>query len=142
MIYRFRKDFFFLSNFYPLPEPIEYSGYHFNTSETAYMSAKRHDNEWKLFCSTAEPAIAKKKSHLVEIRPDWDSVKIQVMFDVVRLKFTIPQLREMLLATESHEIVEGNNHNDCFWGVDLESGKGRNFLGKILMKVRGEIRNV
>ena len=38
------------------------------------------------------------------------------------------------------ELIEGNVWNDTFWGVC--NGKGHNHLGKILMKVRDEIRGI
>lgn len=44
----------------------------------------------------------------------------------------------MLLKTGDEELVEGNTWGDTFWGVC--KGKGRNELGKILMKVREEFR--
>ena len=40
-------------------------------------------------------------------------------------------------ATTQYIHVEGNNWNDTFWGVCR--GKGRNELGKVLMKVRSEL---
>jgi predicted NAD-dependent protein-ADP-ribosyltransferase YbiA (DUF1768 family) len=44
----------------------------------------------------------------------------------------------MLLATDDEELVEGNWWNDTFWGVCR--GDGENNLGKIIMKVRDELR--
>jgi hypothetical protein len=38
-------------------------------------------------------------------------------------------------------LVEGNRWGDQFWGVDLRTGLGENHLGKILMKVRDELRS-
>jgi predicted NAD-dependent protein-ADP-ribosyltransferase YbiA (DUF1768 family) len=60
------------------------------------------------------------------------------MEDLVRLKFTThPDLCERLLTTGDAELIEGNSWNDTFWGVCR--GKGRNELGKVLMKVRSEL---
>ena len=36
-------------------------------------------------------------------------------------------------------LEEGNRWHDTFWGIDQNTGKGENHLGKILMKVRDEI---
>jgi predicted NAD-dependent protein-ADP-ribosyltransferase YbiA (DUF1768 family) len=50
-----------------------------------------------------------------------------------------PALRTLLLATNGHELVEGNKHGDTFWGVDLCTNVGDNHLGKLLMQVRDEL---
>jgi predicted NAD-dependent protein-ADP-ribosyltransferase YbiA (DUF1768 family) len=42
------------------------------------------------------------------------------------------------METGQDEIVEWNNWGDVWWGKDLETGKGRNELGKLLMKIRSE----
>ena len=56
----------------------------------------------------------------------------------VREKFKDPLLAELLLSTEDFPLLETNDWNDRFWGVS--QGKGLNHLGRILMKVRKEIR--
>ncbi len=46
----------------------------------------------------------------------------------------------MLVATGQEELVEGNDWEDRFWGVDPPgSNNGENNLGKILMRVRNEL---
>jgi len=129
----------FLSNFYKCEIP--YGHFVYSSSECAYMSAKREDLKWKEFCATNNPSDVKKKSRSVKIRSDWDQIKIRVMFEVLRIKFAIPELREKLLATGNQELIEGNNWKDTFWGVDKNTGVGRNFLGRILMNIRQEIRD-
>ena len=57
---------------------------------------------------------------------------------LLRSKFSDPELAEALLATGDAELVEGNTWGDPFWGV--YKGKGENMLGRLLMEVRGEIR--
>jgi len=58
---------------------------------------------------------------------------------MLRLKFTKHEsLKEKLLATGDEELVEGNDWNDRVWGkVD---GVGENHLGRLLMKIRAELR--
>ena len=63
------------------------------------------------------------------------------MEEVVRAKFTQnPDLAARLGATGTMPLVEGNSFGDTIWGVDAKTGKGENNLGKILMKVRAELR--
>ena len=63
------------------------------------------------------------------------------MEGVVRAKFTQnKELRRLLLATGDAELREGNSWRDAFWGVDLTTGRGRDELGKILTRLRDELR--
>jgi predicted NAD-dependent protein-ADP-ribosyltransferase YbiA (DUF1768 family) len=57
------------------------------------------------------------------------------------LKFSDPVLREMLLDTGDAILEEGNMWNDTFWGIDLNTGKGQNHLGRLLMERRAELNN-
>uniref|UniRef100_UPI00345E83CD NADAR domain-containing protein n=1 Tax=uncultured Duncaniella sp. TaxID=2768039 RepID=UPI00345E83CD len=50
-----------------------------------------------------------------------------------------PALAEKLIATGDAELVEGNYWHDTVWGVC--DGVGENHLGKILMRVREELKN-
>ena len=88
-----------------------------------------------------KPAEAKKLGRRVELRPEWEYIKERVMFEIVLNKFNQnPQLAKMLLATGEEELVEGNTWGDRTWGVC--DGVGQNRLGKILMKVRGLLKNI
>lgn len=66
-------------------------------------------------------------------------MKLDVMEACVRDKFTRnADLRRRLLETGDAELVEGNTWGDRFWGVC--DGEGENHLGRVLIKVRGELR--
>ena len=63
------------------------------------------------------------------------------MEEIVRAKFVQnPYLMKKLLDTGELLLIEGNTWKDIFWGVDINSGEGKNHLGKILMNVREELR--
>jgi predicted NAD-dependent protein-ADP-ribosyltransferase YbiA (DUF1768 family) len=51
-----------------------------------------------------------------------------------------PDYRERLLETGQRTIVELNSWDDTYWGADIETGLGRNVLGRILMGVRSTLR--
>lgn len=75
------------------------------------------------------------------LRPDWETVKDDVMRVAVRAKFTQHEaLRTMLLATGDAELIE-HTANDNYW-ADGGDGSGKNMLGKILMEIRDELRRV
>ena len=74
----------------------------------------------------------------VKLRADWESIKVEVMTKLVRLKFeTHDDLRVKLIDTAEAQLIEGNTWNDRFWGVC--GNQGRNWLGRILMQVRTEL---
>ena len=66
--------------------------------------------------------------------------RLDAMLIAVREKFKNAEMREMLLQTGHACLIEGNRHRDTFWGVNLDTGIGRNMLGLVLMHVRNEIR--
>ena len=151
-IARFYKEHKFLSNFYPHrpnggtynnPVVVMYNGLQFNSVESAYMAAKTLDPELQKQIQKMSPFQSKAFSKLggIPVRDDWEDVKISIMTDLVGQKFkNSPQLKKMLLGTGGCIIEEGNLHEDTFWGINLETGKGNNHLGQILMRLREEIR--
>lgn len=135
VIDRFRGEHEFLSNFFRFP--VEYEGIVFPTVEHAFQAAKTLDTgERTDIANASTPSIAKAKGRRVGLRPDWERVKIGVMEDILRSKFSDPVLRESLEATGDTMLIEGNTWGDQFWGV--ADGKGENQLGKALMRVRDE----
>lgn len=134
----FRGKYAFLSNFHPSPIHLE-DGIYANV-EAAFQASKTDNPEERAEVRKQNsPTMAKRKGRKVTLRPDWDQVKLEIMHDLVRQKFTRhPELKEKLLATGEEELIEGNNWNDRFWGVS--KGQGQNHLGKILMKIRAEVR--
>ena len=73
------------------------------------------------------------------LRPDWESVKNDIMHDAIRAKFTQnSDLKRKLLQTGNAELIEASP-KDAYWGTG-PNGDGLNMLGKILMTVRQEIR--
>ena len=70
---------------------------------------------------------------------DWDAVKTTYMYEIVKAKFMQnAELRIKLLETGNEHLEEGNTWGDRIWGT--VNGVGQNRLGKILMRVREELR--
>jgi len=133
LIGEFRKQFYFLSNFFA--SEISYGGKAYPTAEHLFQSLKTTDPQLREKIRLAEkPGDAKRLGRALALREDWESIKLDVMREVLRRKFSNPSLKERLLATGSAELVEGNTWNDTFWGVC--DGKGENWLGKLLMELR------
>lgn len=133
----FRDEWFFLSNFYNAP--ILYKGIKYKNSEAAYQAQKCPEriDEFRHLSAQDAKTLGKK----VTIREDWDTVKDNIMYEIVKCKFTQnPDLTAKLLATKDFEIIEGNSWGDTYWGVDFKTNTGRNQLGKTLMRVRSELQ--
>lgn len=139
-IERFTGCYNFLSNFYR--HPFLHDGVIWPTAEHAYQAMKTLDYEERVgVCVVPSPGKAKRAGRLVTLREDWEQVKLEVMYEVLVSKFeysTHTSLGNRLLETGEREIVEGNTWGDTYWGVC--GGEGENHLGKLLMKVRAEIR--
>ncbi len=124
------------------PHPIRLKGKTWPTSEHYFQAQK--------FAGTAdEEAVRQARSPMIAarmgrsrkrpLRKDWESAKDAIMHEAVLAKFTQhDDLREILLGTGDAEIVE-HTENDDYWG-DGGDGRGKNRLGKILMRVREELR--
>lgn len=128
----------FLSNFYAFP--IEYKGKMFPTSEHAYQAVKMaEEDDFEVVRTAFTPADAKKLGNSLPIRSDWNEVKIELMEEILRAKFSYPLMGERLLKTGNAHLEEGNTWGDKFWGT--VKGVGENCLGKLLMKIRKELED-
>ncbi|GAA0169701.1 deaminase [Lithospermum erythrorhizon] len=80
--------------------------------------------------------MQKKHPHLV--RSDWEDVKLDIMYQALKYKFSsYPHLKSMLLSTAGSVLVEASPH-DYFWGGGRD-GEGLNYLGRLLMRLRSEL---
>lgn len=108
----------------------------FKTSEHAFQAAKTEDME--LIMSAKTPAMALKFGRLVKLRSDWEKIKDDVMYHILKAKFTQHKdLKEILLRTGDRKIVE-HTANDSYW-ADGGDGSGLNKLGLLLMRLRDEL---
>lgn len=135
MITNFCGEYAFLSNFH-------------GGVEVAYQAAKftgAHANIAKRIIAESNPGKAKKLARELRsfVREDWQEINLAIMESLVREKFQQEYYKRLLLATGDEMIVEGNSWNDRFYGCVFENGEwvGENHMGKILMKIREELRH-
>lgn len=134
----FRGKYNFLSNFYEAP--VEVYGLKYLNSEAAFQAQKTLNFAMKQKFTTMNPTEAKRMGKMVILRDDWEDVKVQIMEDVVRAKFSQnPELAQKLIETGDVYLEEGNTWGDRTWGT--VNGSGSNLLGQILMKIRDELQN-
>ena len=132
MIRSFTDHYRFLSNFWL--EPVWFEGMQFPSVENAYQAAKITSGGNRVPFTTISPGQAKRRGNKLKLRPDWESVKISIMRDLLEKKFQNKALRALLIATGKISIEEGNTWGDTFWGIC--KGVGENHLGKLLMEIR------
>jgi ribA/ribD-fused uncharacterized protein len=133
----------YLSNFHYGEKNIVFDDCEYRTVEHAYRAAKTLDKDVRTQIRFARtPGQAKKLGKHVQLRPDWEKMKLMIMYGLVLQKFQDPVLRSLLLGTDDALLQEGNWWHDTFWGVNIHTGVGENHLGKILMRVRDELRQI
>lgn len=135
----FNGEYRFLSNFWLAD--FEYEGKIWPSVEHCYQAHKTKcfDAREKIR-SLKTPSEAKRKGRKLKVREDWDSIKLDLMEEIVTQKFVQNEsLFAKLMQTKPMQIIEENYWGDTYWGVC--KGKGENHLGKILMKIRDTPRN-
>lgn len=131
-----------LSNFWPCV--VKLDGVEYPSAEHAYQAAKTLDPQKRLPFRFGLARDAKKLGKTLEIRADWDDVKIMVMADLLRQKFSQFPFKQNLKKTGGIPIIEENYWHDNFWGVCTctkcrRAKLGANNLGILIMNIRGEI---
>lgn len=140
LIDEFRGDYWFLSNFSESEHIV--LGIKYPTVEHSFQAMKSTDPlEMYKVAQLPTPKEAKKYGRQVDLRPDWENIKITVMKICVMSKFIQNHdLAVRLVKTGSADLVEGNDWNDTFWGIC--NGEGQNHLGEILMYTRNQLRTM
>lgn len=146
LINSFEGEYYFLSNFYPVP--VLFEGAFYPTVEHAFQSAKTivQDERYTFRHPLITPGKAKSLGRAITLRADWEEVKDGIMREVLKYKFSDhhPVLKQRLLDTVGKELIEGNTWHDNVWG-DCTCNEsrcllpGQNRLGKMLMELRASL---
>lgn len=143
-INKFRGEYWFLSNFYP--SPFVYQFKEWPTSEHLYMSHKTFDKDLREQIRKSDtPGKAKRIGRELDLRSDWEDIKISVMKKCLLLKFGQNyDIQKKLIKTGDTKLIEGNTWHDNVWGdCSCEKCKyisGQNLLGMLLGLVRSEFQ--
>ena len=116
-------------------------GIAYTSIENAYQANKSLDETVRYYISTLSPYDAKKEGRKIKLRPDWDSVKDEVMFYFLRQKWADQSFwKNTLMNTHPHELIEWNVWHDNYWGhcvcSNCSNKEHLNTLGKMLMFIR------
>ena len=116
------------------------NGKYYETTEHLYQALKTTNDKDHEFVRTAHsPKLAKTRAYTVACVPNWEQIRVEVMRGTIREKAMQHQIiREALESTGDAELIEFSR-KDHFWGQDI-NGIGENWLGKLWMDLRREIR--
>ena len=155
MIDRFWEQYRWLSNFWEVE--IKFDGITYPSVEHYYVAMKvdepqkitikvdKEDVEVYMdvqqireYISELETSSKAKTfgKEQIKQRKDWEDLKISIMKYGLEQKYNQEPFRTKLIETGDEYIQEGNTWKDTFWGVDLDTGEGKNVLGKMIMKIR------
>lgn len=114
-------------------------GVYYRTNEHYFQAMKFISSEKDMHdvirAATPKMAATVGRDRKRPLRPDWESIKDDIMREGVLCKFEAHEdIREILLATGDAPIVE-NAPGDRYWGAGAD-GTGKNMLGIILMETR------
>lgn len=136
------EDFGYFSNYWLAD--IFLDGQVWPSSEHYYQANKSIDPVYKekvRLAATCDDAKALGNSEECVFRPNWLDVKDEVMMTALRAKFTQhDDLRKLLLETGDAVLME-NSQKDYYWGIGAD-GSGKSMLGKLLMALREELREM
>lgn len=140
--YNKNEPYYEFTNFYPAP--IKLDGKIWPTTEHYFQAGKFPHNQslQEAIRATMSPrdAFNFARQHDKEKRPDWESVKDDIMRKALSAKFTQhAYLQQLLLATGNAQLVEASAL-DGYWGYGANK-QGKNMLGKLLMELRNTLKN-
>lgn len=140
-VFFYEQDCYVLSNFSSFR--LYWRGLDFDTSEAAYHWEKFVDHpalqKAILAARSAHAAFKTAEANKHLRRDDWDSVKTDIMRDILRAKVAQhAYVKRKLLETGDKELIE-NSFRDSTWGWG-PNRDGQNLLGKLWMEVRVELR--
>lgn len=133
--------FWGLSNF--APPGVDADGVYWATVEHFFQAQKFEDSNVReriRQAATPKEARALGQSRQFVLRTDWDEVRESIMLRALRLKFSTPAAKALLLSTDDRQLIESSPF-DYFWACG-QDGTGLNRLGHLLMQVRRELRSV
>lgn len=126
---------------------VRWNGYVYSNTEAIFQAQKTLNEEEQLKFTNLTGGQAKKLGRSVSLRSDWESVKFQVMCDIVYAKFSQNEkLKELLLSTGDEYIVEDTSYwHDNQWGYctceRCSNKQSKNMLGLALMFTRAKLMN-
>lgn len=136
----FVNDYEFLSNDYECKIPVAEDNLVFYNITSALIAKKSNDIGTRRKFTRFSAAKARKKESSIPENDYWEENKDEILYDLLKIKFTHNKdLKIKLLNTYPHDLINNVSYPDTYYGVRF--GEGKNELGKMLMRLRKELRN-
>lgn len=122
----------------------ELDGASWPTVEHYYQAMKFDSDELKAKVRSAKTArkaqkIGKNFLNRLKVRKDWAEIKATVMTRAIYIRAkTHDKAARALLDTDGRQLMENDNY-DYYWGCGRDR-RGENRYGKVLMNVRGKLK--
>lgn len=144
------KEYSFLRNDYEVYST--YEGAEYPSVEHAYQASKSEDDDIRGDIAGVTVREARKIGKTIQLTPGWEAKKLHIMEFLLRQKFldNFVGMEAQAGAKDEHcdigqrllktgdSLLEMHTKSDQFWGVSPDGGE--NHMGKILMKIREELR--
>jgi len=129
------RPFFELTTYFEAPVTVD--GVQWPTAEHFYQGLKYKQPELRekiRSCRTAQNATEVARQYTEHLRKDWQADKGMIVAQ--HYKFSQhPILKQILMSTGRARLVQHSPH-DKFWGDGGGDPQGKNYLGRILEKLR------
>lgn len=135
VINQFKGEYDFLNNRFGCH--FIWQGQLYGNAEAAFQASKCEEmSDRKAYANcSADKAALKGKEQIPY--SGWEESRLDIMKSILKAKFEQnPALMKKLADTGSRILINGNNKQENYWGIDLYSWQGENYLGEILMNIR------
>ena len=135
----FTKDYHFLSNYYN--HTIKFDGLFYRNNIACFIAQMFESDDTKKLFSKMLPGQAIRMAEMMRNprEKEWDDIKEDLMYKICYAKFSYAtKLRDQLIDTGDAELINETKWDNKFWGTT--DGIGENRLGKILMRIREELK--
>lgn len=138
-ITKFEGKWEFLSNEYTCE--VKYENYTFQSAASLFYALKATDKGAFRKFQKLSPLKAKSKMQLLPPNEEYENNKEEYLMKAVKAKFdSNPNLIKLLLKTGNAKLLNNVTHLDDWIGIRKD--KGYNALGKVLMRLREEYKNI
>lgn len=123
---------------------VKYNGLEFCSAESAFQATRFSTRQLQARFTRYAPFRAEYMGARARAtEQNWINKQYDYMYQILKIKFSDPILRQKLLDTEDNILIVVNKNHEKNWGVCTCSrcnNQGENNLGKLLMQIRNEFR--